>query len=311
MTEKKPPALVVLPVLALFWIVSLAGCYSMAEVELIAERTYREIVQQAEPLPMPAPAPAPSRLQHHAALAMLGGVSALAPEDERSFVSIIKSDIRAIPSGLAKGFKDTYTPTNTAILLIGAGLDYWAARSWDSDTEDFIRDHRKYRERGDFGEVAGHPGLHFALASAAYLTSIKRGDEKTYEISKTMIQALAVNGISTVALKVITHVEGPDDDPIIWPSGHTSSSFTFAAVLDEYYGHKIGLPAYVLAGYIGVTRVTDHKHWVSDVLYGALLGYVVGKSVSKGRMPEVAGFTIVPYRDAARGGVGVALVKAF
>ncbi|MDP6381228.1 MAG: phosphatase PAP2 family protein, partial [Phycisphaerae bacterium] len=276
------------------------GCATTASLNRLANDTVAELAANQAPAEAPRAAPALPRMQSSAELAALvimaaGPDEADAPRIGLSMGQIIKDDIKALPSDLGKGFKDSYTPKNVAVLLIGAGLDYWAARSWDSEVEEHYQTHSSARERGDYGEVIGHPAIHFGLAGLAYLAAIHKGDKHTYEMSKTMIQALAVNGISTVALKAATNLDGPHEDKVRWPSGHTSSSFCAAAVLDKYYGPKVAIPAYLVAGYVGYARVADHEHLLSDVLYGALLGYIVGRSVAEGRMPEVAGFKILPY----------------
>lgn len=54
-----------------------------------------------------------------------------------------------------------------------------------------------------------------------------------------------------------------------FPSGHTSAAFLGAAFLYERYGPVYGIPAYVVAGYTGLSRVWAEKHFFDDVLAGA------------------------------------------
>ena len=49
-----------------------------------------------------------------------------------------------------------------------------------------------------------------------------------------------------------------------------------ATVAEHHYGWKIGIPAYLLASGIGLSRVESSKHNLSDVLAGATLGYISG-----------------------------------
>lgn len=64
-----------------------------------------------------------------------------------------------------------------------------------------------------------------------------------------------------------------------FPSGHTASAFAIATVLARRYPRQRWLPyvAYGLAGAIGFSRVTLNTHFVSDVFFGAALGYSVGR----------------------------------
>lgn len=64
-----------------------------------------------------------------------------------------------------------------------------------------------------------------------------------------------------------------------FPSGHTSNAFTLAAVAERHYGWKVGVPACLAAGLVGASRLEQDKHYLSDVVAGAALGYVVGRTV--------------------------------
>jgi membrane-associated phospholipid phosphatase len=70
---------------------------------------------------------------------------------------------------------------------------------------------------------------------------------------------------------------GQDDKS--FPSGHTSNSFALAAVAERHYGWKVGVPAYILASVVGASRIQQDKHYLSDVVAGATLGYIVGRTV--------------------------------
>ncbi|MDD5952252.1 MAG: phosphatase PAP2 family protein [Oscillospiraceae bacterium] len=59
-----------------------------------------------------------------------------------------------------------------------------------------------------------------------------------------------------------------------FPSGHTISSFAAAMVL-WFYSWKLALPATILAGAIGFSRMYLFCHYPSDVLAGALLGILI------------------------------------
>lgn len=60
-----------------------------------------------------------------------------------------------------------------------------------------------------------------------------------------------------------------------FPSGHTSSSFAAAAVFYRHLPKKIGIPALVLAGLIGFSRLYVGVHYPTDVLAGAVMGILL------------------------------------
>lgn len=91
--------------------------------------------------------------------------------------------------------------------------------------------------------------------------------------------ALVAHGIMTVvvlSLKQVTHELRPDgSDSYSLPSGHTALAFTGASLLDrEFSGVSPWIPigGYAMATSTGILRMTNDKHWVSDVLVGAGIG---------------------------------------
>ncbi len=64
------------------------------------------------------------------------------------------------------------------------------------------------------------------------------------------------------------------------PSGHTSTIFTTATSLAYAYGWKVAVPAYVLATFVALTRVSDDAHWLSDTIAGATIGIFWGRAAS-------------------------------
>lgn len=66
-----------------------------------------------------------------------------------------------------------------------------------------------------------------------------------------------------------------------FPSGHTTVAFAAATVFAMEYRNKPLVPilAYSAAGLIGVSRITENKHWATDVLCGATIGYLMGRLV--------------------------------
>jgi membrane-associated phospholipid phosphatase len=66
-----------------------------------------------------------------------------------------------------------------------------------------------------------------------------------------------------------------------FPSGHTTVAFAAATVYALEYKDRIWVPilAYSAATMIGLSRITENKHWATDVICGAALGYLSGRLV--------------------------------
>lgn len=60
-----------------------------------------------------------------------------------------------------------------------------------------------------------------------------------------------------------------------FPSGHTAQAFVAASFLAKEYGYKspwISIAAYTAASTVGVCRMLNNRHWLSDVMVGAGIG---------------------------------------
>lgn len=66
-----------------------------------------------------------------------------------------------------------------------------------------------------------------------------------------------------------------------FPSGHTTAAFSAATVYAMEYRNRPLIPilSYSAATLIGLSRITENKHWATDVLAGAALGYLTGRQV--------------------------------
>ena len=92
-------------------------------------------------------------------------------------------------------------------------------------------------------------------------------------------QALIVNGVYTELFKRMASRTRPDgSDQLSFPSGHTSTAFAWATVANAHYGWKAGVPSYLAASAIGLSRITNDKHYLSDVVAGATLGFITGRT---------------------------------
>jgi hypothetical protein len=121
--------------------------------------------------------------------------------------------------------------------------------------------------------------LRVALPAAAWgMTQYLDDDEG----AKQFYYSFATTVVTTYALKSAIHKQRPDgSDNDAFPSGHTSMAFQGAAFLQQRYGWKYAAPAYLLATYVGYSRVNNDHHDSGDVLAGALIGIVASHYFTK------------------------------
>src|SRR5687767_4849279 len=109
----------------------------------------------------------------------------------------------------------------------------------------------------------------------------------------------------TSGLKHVIEEERPDEsNDKSFPSGHTSSSFAAAATLHKRHGWEVGMPAHLVAAFVGAARVKADKHFVHDVIAGAAIGEAAGWLLTSRKNDQVQW---VPWADSGGGGVTVAM----
>ncbi|MBI5762310.1 MAG: phosphatase PAP2 family protein [Planctomycetes bacterium] len=237
----------------------------------------------------------------------------------KSFWQTVKRDVKEMPCDLWRDTKRVYgNPLNLVILGTAYGGSLAIQESGpDSTVEHRINRHHDFQTpdhifnnddlRDAFGAI-GNPATHFALAGAWYLLGQQTMDDKTYEVGKTLFSALTINGLTVMVGQTASWDRAPNGEWGTFPSGHTSSSFVFASVMHEAYGHLVGIPLYGLATLAGIERIDDGEHYLSDVVMGAVLGTVVGHSVAQGRDPEFFGWKVAPFASPHNGS-GIAFIK--
>jgi membrane-associated phospholipid phosphatase len=75
-----------------------------------------------------------------------------------------------------------------------------------------------------------------------------------------------------------------------FPSGHTATAFSIATIFANQYSGNLIVPviSYSLATLVGVARIVEDTHWVSDVFVGAVIGYLTSKEILNNNPSEVS-----------------------
>ncbi|HRS53749.1 MAG TPA: phosphatase PAP2 family protein [Bacteroidales bacterium] len=68
-----------------------------------------------------------------------------------------------------------------------------------------------------------------------------------------------------------------------FPSGHTAIAFSVATIISQRYHNTYLIPitSYSIATIIALSRLTEDKHYASDIITGSLIGYGIGKLLTK------------------------------
>jgi PAP2 superfamily len=156
----------------------------------------------------------------------------------------------------------------------------------------------------DPGRIVGGVIAHVGGALGTYAVGRLTDRPRVMHIGTDLIRAGVLTQSVTHGIKFAARRTRPDGTSLSFPSGHTASAFASATVLGQHYGWKARLPGYALAGYIGASRLSENKHYLSDVIFGATIGIVAGRAVTVGQGASRVALTPV----VTPGGAGVALV---
>lgn len=183
-------------------------------------------------------------------------------------------------------------------VAVGLGL-VAASSALDRPADRFARDHGKNRFIETGADVGNVLPL-FALAGAGFF-ALDATDQRRSDTSYTALQSSVTSAALALAMKYAvgrsrpTVGQGPGDfHP--FSSGIKDKSFPSERTalmwgLVTPYAKEYEMPQlYVLAALTNFGRVADRRHWLSDTVGGALLGYATGSLLwHSHRKPERGG----------------------
>ena len=228
-------------------------------------------------------------------IALVCGMKAQAPA-----ISPPTPRAKDFPKEVAKSFAALFSAANLRPLVFGS-IATGAAVIPEQNVETYFRDHPEGLESvTEFGEIMGNGLVVSPIVGGLFIAGRLGGDQRFQSMTYSLAEGLLINGAVTASIKHgvgRTRPNGADD--LSFPSGHTSTSFMWATVLSRTYGPKAGIPAYIAASYVGATRLEENAHHLTDVVAGAAIGYLVGRTVTRrkrtDREPRVT-WNVAPTR---------------
>lgn len=212
-----------------------------------------------------------------------------------------------------------FTTSARNVFFVGAGLTLTVLIFEDSIIDYTQKDLSNDKPLGSFskfGDLAGQlvPNLAYVIGQSIAAYS---GDELGYSRAMGMVKATLYSTSVTSVLKYSIREPRPGTSPDrnSFPSGHTTSAFSFAGYVYEEHGWKWGVPSLALASFVGISRINDNRHYLHDVLAGMTIGMMYGVGIAKvdqdkrAAGQKEAGVSIVPLFDSKTR--GLALFKEF
>lgn len=146
-------------------------------------------------------------------------------------------------------------------------------------------------------------------AIGRYVLPHADGEPRTNKVSHLgfdLLRAAIVSQAMTQGIKIAVRRDRPTGECCAFPSGHAATAFASATVIERHFGYRGALPTYLIAAYVGASRLHDNRHFVSDVLFGAAVGIASGWTVV-GRHGR-SEYTLMPV--PTRGGMMMMVTRA-
>lgn len=214
--------------------------------------------------------------------------------------------LKSFPSNLGRNFIAIFSKQALEAAMAGSILTV-AAHGFDDSIRKYYAGRQTVSTGEKIADVLGGPEFMVPAVTTMLLLGHHMQNTKFKAMTYSLAQGYVLTVGLTYAIKVAVNRDRPNGNPRSFVSGHASSSFLWASVLGHYYGKKVYLPVYGIAILIATSRVSDNVHWLSDVVGGATLGFIVGNVVSNriDRLMRPSKYAFAPLITRDGGGLAV------
>jgi hypothetical protein len=190
--------------------------------------------------------------------------------------------VRALLDGLRLDVKNLPSKPNLYIGLTGGALAL-AVHPIDQDVNAKLR---SYIDAVDdifaAGKYYGGTPVQIALSVGTYAFGRVFDEPKVSHLGMDLLRAQLISELLVQPLKFATHRQRPDASNFqSFPSGHAAVTFAGATVIERHLGWKKAALVYGVASYVAASRLHDNVHYASDVVFGAALGAIAGRTVTE------------------------------
>lgn len=227
------------------------------------------------------------------------------------FVSVVATDARYIASAPFRWNRSEWSKVGLATLAVGGAMFL------DETIRDVVTEnssattHTIANAIQPFGAESSFVVLGGFYLAGRYLHNDKARLVAEDGLASSLIAAGAIAPLlkATVGRSRPSQTEGTfvtGEGNVSFPSGHTTQAFAVASVIASHYDSPwVKTAAYGLAGLVGWARIENNAHYASDVLAGALIGTIVGRTVV--RLHENQRFAVAASPSLDPSAPGVAL----
>ena len=214
----------------------------------------------------------------------------------QDFIDIVEAPFRLSPSQQLVTLGATGLVASTVAALDGPAYRHVGSGSGPASdaTGPLAAPGRWYDRVGPDRAALGTAGL---LAAGGLVLQRRDVTRTSVRVVEALVYTKLVTGLAKSAFnrtRPFAEGGGPytatpgafssEHEKLSMPSGHTARAFAVASVLAHQSGRwYVSVPAYGMAASVGLERVRSGDHWLTDVMVGGALGYLIGRSVSTPR----------------------------
>jgi hypothetical protein len=188
--------------------------------------------------------------------------------------------IRALAGNLVEDIKHLPAKQNVYLAALGGGLAF-AVHPADASVNARLQSQSDTAD--DWwapGKYVGGTPAQIALSMGTYAFGRWRDQPKVAHLGMDLVQAQILTEMIVEPIKWSTQRLRPDgSNSLSFPSGHAAITFATATVIERHLGWRKAILGYGIASYVAVSRLHDNRHWLSDVVFGAAVGTIAGRTV--------------------------------
>jgi len=245
-----------------------------------------------------------------AAATVIAAVLAAQAQHGPAPAEVPTASLSGLPARIVHVTRKLGARTPLVTLVIG-GVAAAAVHPADTAVERRLPKFGTVDEALDPGSALGDGWVQWMTAGVVYGTGLVLRKPAIADVGTRLVEAQVVGGVTTQLIKYAVDRERPDGGRYSFPSGHSEASFVTADILAQQYGWRVGALAYFAAGSVSVSRLAEHEHYLSDVVFGAAIGIATARATglahASRRSAALRGFAIVPV--VTHGGAGLLVTR--
>ena len=187
--------------------------------------------------------------------------------------------VKAIFKGLLEDFQHLPSKENV-YWAAGGGAAALAVHPLDEKVSEQVTGNPTADNFFKPGRIIGSFPVVFGTSATIYAYGRIKDQPKVSHLGMDLLRAIGVSTTMVQTLKYTTRRMRPDGSTQnSFPSGHSADTFAVATAMQRHLGWKYAAPAYMFASYVAASRLPSNRHWLSDVVFGATVGVIAGRTV--------------------------------